>query len=195
MMRSAVLDSPKLRIVVATLTNLVVSTFGKNILDKYFIEKTQASESIEGFTLSSKFCFDTVIIDDAQMVDECEVIQSALRYQCRRLILIGSSSVGKTDFRLAEVDEPLDKIKVAERKRYKLQETQHLYGRVRSLLSSGVTNRIITLNQGEMVKSEGKKIIFVDVSEGKENIVNSKFTNNTECDAVIDYFVTSIQTN
>lgn len=62
------------------MNNLLTSGTGKSILDKYFM-------------LSQNSLFDTVIIDDASLLQESEVIQGALRYGCLRLILLGNKDL------------------------------------------------------------------------------------------------------
>lgn len=63
--RSQILDQQG-QIVVAPITSLLTSGTGKNVLDKYFQNKLLENKQADGF--------DTVIVDDASLMDETEVI-------------------------------------------------------------------------------------------------------------------------
>jgi hypothetical protein len=61
-------------IVLAPINSLLTSGTSKSLLDKYFQQKNQAGTPSEGF--------DTVIVDDASLIEESDIIQGALRYGC-----------------------------------------------------------------------------------------------------------------
>jgi hypothetical protein len=68
-------------VVVAPLTSLLTSNLNKSLLDKFVLNNPDEQ-------------FDTVIVDDANLVDEVELIQAALRFGCKRLLLFGNSRLG-----------------------------------------------------------------------------------------------------
>ena len=59
----------------------------KTILDKYFAQFPKDS-------------FDTVIVDDANLIDQVDLIQGALKYGCRRLVMFGNKQLVPSHFSL-----------------------------------------------------------------------------------------------
>jgi hypothetical protein len=76
-------------VVVAPVFALLTSGTSKSVLDKYLQQNPLDA-------------FDTVIVDDANMVGEVDLIQGALRYGCQRLILIGNQDLKPAMFGLAQ---------------------------------------------------------------------------------------------
>lgn len=74
-------------VVVAPIYALLTSGTNKSILDKYQLQNPNDT-------------FDTVIVDDANMIGEIDLIQGALRYGCQRLILIGNQDLNPAMFSL-----------------------------------------------------------------------------------------------
>lgn len=87
--RAKVLESAD--ILIAPIVSLLSSSANKSILDKF----TQINPDCK---------FDTVLVDDANLVDEIELIQGALRFGCQRLLLFGTSNLSPQDFSLATKD-------------------------------------------------------------------------------------------
>ena len=83
--RNKVLHTSK--VIVAPINSLLTSGGNKSILDKYFTE-------------FPKERLDTIIVDDANLISEIDLVQGALRYGCTRLILIGNSKLTPLCFSL-----------------------------------------------------------------------------------------------
>lgn len=85
------------------MSSLLSSGTGKSILDKYF---HSLGNDIEPAALQHHL-FDTVIVDDASLVAEFELIQAALRYGCHRLILLGNNQLVPQVFSINEDSAPI----------------------------------------------------------------------------------------
>lgn len=76
------------------------------MLDKYF---HSLGNEIDPKVLKEHL-FDTVIVDDASLVSEADLIWAALRYGCQRLILLGNDKLTPDTFSIgkeATVDNTL----------------------------------------------------------------------------------------
>lgn len=85
--RAAVLD--KAAVVVGPITSFLTSGTSKSMLDKYLQQNPKAA-------------FDTVIVDDSNMIGEIDLIQGALRFGCQRLILLGNQDLRPAMFSLSQ---------------------------------------------------------------------------------------------
>ena len=178
--------------VVAPLTSLITANLNKSILDKFV-----------GSNPDEKF--DTVLVDDANLVDEIELIQAALRFGCRRLLLFGNSRLNQKDFSLANSSETsADHVALINSRTLFARTLQSKHANKVLLPPRGFEPGEVEAPKKKSRKSPAKKpqaeemktspdILFVNVKGAKVIDKKESFTNEVEADAVLDYYVAHLQ--
>lgn len=154
-----------------------------------------------------------MIVDDASLVSEADLIQAALRFGCQRLILLGNERLIPEIFSV----QPMGR---------EGQKSRTLFQRVADAYKDGGHANMYTLEQLKPSKKAGKEvqpkasakpsarkskskaaqieeskqeeganearaphITFVNVSEGQESRKKESYINPAEAEALVDYYV------
>lgn len=146
--------------------------------------------------------FDTVIVDDANLIHEIEIVQGALRFGCQRLLLLGNKSLVPECFSLSNVSEPplLNKtlfhrvLNTTKSRCHFLRKPQEEEVKVMSKKPSS-RKRASSAKKAEEPPAPTLNITFINVSDSKPVGKKESYINEPEAKAIAAHYKENYKAN